>query len=116
MLNLYKMSEEEKREYNFSEEDNYYFFKNEQDLLGFAKINYLKNPDIYLFIFEEKRGNGYGNALFSKVLEKLKENKIRSFEVVIPLKNAIMARILKNHYGIEESRKDNLVKYTIVIR
>jgi len=42
MLKLYKMSEEEKMEMNISPSDNYYSFRQGDELLGFAKINVLK--------------------------------------------------------------------------
>lgn len=81
MGNLYKMSEGEKKEYNLPLLDNYYVFKNNEEVLGFAKINYLKCPDIYIFIFENKRGYGNGNILFSKVLQSIREQGIHSFEI-----------------------------------
>lgn len=115
MLKLYKMDLKEKKEMNFLETDNYYSFKEEEELLGFAKINIMDNVDIYIFILEEKRGNGFGNELFSHVLEKVKEEGINSFSLVFPLKNVIMRKIVETYGGKEESRKENMVKYTIAI-
>ncbi len=115
MLRLYKMSNEEKKEMNFSIQDNYYSFKTERETLGFAKINVLEKIDIYIFILENKRGNGYGNKLFYQVLETLKEEKVTSFELILPLQNIIMQRIVEAYGGIEESRKDNKIKYRITL-
>ncbi len=115
MEKLFKMSDVEKKEYNLPIRDNYYFFKSNEELLGFAKINMLEKLDIYIFILEEKRGNGYGNELFMKVLENIKEYGIDSFEIKFPLNNVIMARIIEKNGGIEETRIDNYIKYIVFI-
>lgn len=115
MGNLYKMSEEEKEKYNLPLEENYYSFIENEEMFGFAKINYLKKPDVYIFIFEDKRGCGYGNELFSKVLQNIKEYGFHSFEMEFPLENVIMARIVKKNGGIEDTRKENVVKYVIPV-
>lgn len=115
MLKLHKMKEEEKKQMNFLEMDTCYSFKEGEELLGFAKINVLENIDIYIFILEEKRGNGFGNELFAQVLEKLKETGVNSFSLVFPLKNVIMRKIVETYGGKEESRKENFIKYTIFI-
>ena len=115
MGNLCKMSEEEKKERNLPLIDNYYSFKENEEVLGFVKVNYLENPDIYIFIFEDKRGFGYGNALFLKVMQNMKEHGINSFEIEFSLENLIMARVANKNGGIEYTRKDNVVKYIIPI-
>lgn len=93
------------------EKDNCYTFKEEDELFGFAKINILKEIDIYIFILEEKRGNGFGNELFSQVLEKLKEEGVESFSLVFPTENIIMRKIVETYGGMEESRRENQIKY-----
>lgn len=115
MGNLYKMSEEEKEKRNLPLRDNYYYFKDNEEVLGFAKINYLENPDIYIFILENKRGFGYGNELFLKVMQNIKEHGINSFEIEFPLENLIMARVANKNGGIEDTRRGNVVKYIIPI-
>ncbi len=115
MLKLYKMTSEEKREMNFPFVDNYYSFKTERELLGFAKINVSEKVDIYIFILEPKRGNGYGKKLFRQVLETLKEENITSFDLIFPLKNVIMQKIVESYGGIEESRNEDNIKYKISI-
>lgn len=115
MLKLYKMKEEEKREMNFLVTDDYYSFKEDEEILGFAKINCLENVELYIFILEEKRGNGYGNELFFQSLEKVKEAGINAFSLSFPLQNVIMRKIVENYGGKEESRKENLIKYRISI-
>lgn len=115
MLKLHKMDIEEKKKMNFLGTDNYYSFKSEEELLGFAKINVIEKVDIYIFILEEKRGNGFGNELFSHVLEKVKEEGIHSFSISFPLNNVIMRKIVETYGGREESRKENLIKYSIIL-
>ncbi len=115
MLKLYKMSEEEKMEMNISPSDNYYSFRQGDELLGFAKINVLKEIDIFIFILEEKRGNGFGNELYSQVLEMLKERGINSFALMFPLKNVIMRKIVEAYGAKEDSRKENKIRYQVFI-
>lgn len=115
MLKLYKMSEEEKREMNFSQSDNYYSFKQEDELLGFAKINILKEIDIFIFILEERRGNGFGNELYSQVLEILKKEGANSFTLMFPLRNVIMRKIVEAYGAKEDSRQENKIRYQVFI-
>lgn len=115
MRELYKMSEGEKSMFQLPMQDNYYCFKDDKEMFGFAKIDYLEKIDIYIFILKNKRGNGYGKELFSKVLQKLKEYGIHFIEIELPLSDIIMSRIINSNGGIEDTRKEGIVKYVLPI-
>ncbi len=118
MRELCKMTEEEKKIFNLpiSFSDSYYCFKENEELLGFAQISYSEKTDIYIFILEDKRGNGYGNELFSQVLQNIKDHGIHFLEIEFSLSNMVMARIASRNGGVEITRKEGVVKYYLPIR
>ena len=110
MLKLLKMSEEEKVKFNLINKNECYILKKEDKILGFIIMD-----DLYIYILESERYNGYGTTLFKYLLKKLKEKNIKDFETLIPINNIIMRRIIENNKGIEVSRKESIVKYICYI-
>ncbi len=110
-----KMTEEEKKEMNVPIEEPFYFFRLENEVVGYAKVDTMKPNNIYIFIREEKRGNGYGTRLFKNLIEMLKNSSIPSLELTFSSHNLPMIRILKRFGGEEISRREEEVLYSLII-
>lgn len=110
MLKLLKMSEEEKIKLNLINKNECYILKSDDKILGFIVMD-----DLYIYILETERYNGYGTILFEYLLKKLKEQNIKKFETLISINNLTMRRIIENNKGIELSRKESIVKYICYI-
>lgn len=116
MVNLSKMNEEAKIRYNFPIDSECYILKKDEKTLGYSKIEILENNiDLFIFITEEERGNGYGKLLFKELLKIIKEKNINNFEISVPHNNLPLVRIIDSNKGIEVSRKEKVAKYIIIL-
>lgn len=115
-LVLCNMTDEEKRNYNFDLNDNCYAYKNDNLIIGYARINVVEPYQVYIFINEDIRGNGYGTKLFKEVLTVLKMNSIFQIEAETSMGNIAMIRILEHYGGQELTRYDGMVHYIVPIR
>lgn len=65
--------------------------------IGLSAISTKGNDALYLFLFEEFRGNNYGTETFELLLEKFKELSINQIKLTIDNANIQMIRIIRHH-------------------
>lgn len=115
-LVLCDMNEAEKKEYNFDLGDDYYTYKNNDLVIGYARINVIEPYQIYIFVNENIRGNGYGTKLFQEVLDILKKNGVSQIETETSIGNIAMIRILEHYNGKEITRYGGMVHYIVPVK
>ena len=77
--------------------------------LGVGTINKDEENQIYIYIKQELRGNGYGKILFSKMMDEAK----KEVKVTFPKDNIQMVKIVDDNGGVQQSTNNNQVKYVI---
>lgn len=109
------MSDEDKKSYNFSLSDHYYVYKRDGISIGYARLNIELPHQVYIFIDNKIRGNGYGTKLFKEILTILKNNNIKEIEIETPVRNIAMIRILEHYNGKEMTRYGGIAHYIVPI-
>ena len=84
--------------------------------LGVGTINKDEENQIYIYIKQELRGNGYGKVLFSKMMDEAKKEGYHEVKVTFPKDNIQMVKIVDDNGGLQQSNDNNLVKYVIPIK
>lgn len=95
---------------NLKHFDNFYKVILDNEVIGLGALAFSGRDMIYIQIKSEKRGNGYGTKLFSKLIEILKDSKINNVFVTYETKNLIMKRIV-SHYENHENFRN--LEYTV---
>lgn len=81
----------------------------ENQNIGYGIIRNNSECKIEIYILDEYQGNGYGNYLFTELLNKVKDN----INLKVDLCNNIMRRIIKKNGGIELGRNGKYIYYVI---
>ena len=84
--------------------------------LGVGTINNDKENQIYIYIKQELRGNGYGKVLFSKMMEQAKKEGYQEVKVTFPKNNIQMIKIVNDNGALHLSTNKNKVKYVIPLK
>ena len=84
-------------------------------IIGYGTINKDEGNKIYIFIENELRENGYGKALFSKMIEEVRKIGYKDVKVAFKKENIQMLKIVKNAGGIHLSTNNGEDKYLIPI-
>jgi len=84
--------------------------------LGVGTINNDKENQIYIYIKQELRGNGYGKILFSKMIDEAKKEGYQEVKVTFPKDNIQMVKIVDDNGGVQQSSNQNEVKYVISLK
>ena len=87
-----------------------YAFKNGEKTIGYSRINDVEEDNIFIYIKEEYRGNGYGKELFRLSFEKMQKNEII---LNISKQNIQMQKIIENYQNIKIINEPKYIKYAI---
>jgi len=92
-----------------------YIFKFNDNVLGYGLIKKEKNDinNIYLYILEEHRGYGYGNMLFKKLLEVLKNANFEEIMIDIDITNYRMINIVNKNNSIELTNINGIKRFLL---
>lgn len=95
-----------------------YIYKLVKDdkIIGYGTINKDKENLIYIYIEEGFRENGYGELLFSKMLEEAKQLEYKEVKVRFKYNNIQILRIVEKVGGLHLSSNENVVKYLIPLK
>lgn len=94
-----------------------YFLKDDNKLLGYGLINRdVKENMIYIYIYEEYRGNGFGSKLFGYLYNGLKNSEIKELLFTIDKSNTRFISIIDKYDSLLLGTKENIVKYLVVIK
>ena len=92
----------------------FYLLKQNNMIIGFGKINNDECENkVEMYILTECRGNGYGKFLFGKLLEELKNEKIKDVSVFIDSQNIIQRKIVEDFNGILVCKDKEKSKFNI---
>ena len=117
-LEFVKVNKEEYYTYkditDLSQVYQFYLLKQNNMIIGFGKINNDECENkVEMYILTESRGNGYGKFLFGKLLEELKNEKIKDISVFIDTKNIVQRKIVEDFNGILVSKDKEKSKFII---
>ena len=84
--------------------------------LGFGTINKDKENALFIFINKEQRGNGYGNILFSKMLDETKKIGFDEVKITFSKENTPMIKIASDNGGKQTFSDEDSVKYVFSLK
>ena len=113
MSRLIEDKSEEYRE-RFPNGECYRYFENDKQI-GLAVINNDEDDKVFIYIKKELRGNGYGKALFSEVINELLKKEYKDIKVKFSKDNIQMLRIVNNYGALHLSTNGGIVRYLIPI-
>lgn len=87
-----------------------FVLKNNEKTIGYSRINDLEEDNIFVYILEEYRGNGYGKELFKLSFEKIEKNEIF---LNVSKQNIQMRKIIENNQNIKIINEPKYIKYVI---
>ena len=95
-----------------------YIFKFVKDdkIIGCGTINNDTESNIFIYIEEELRGNGYGKLLFSKMLLETQKLGYKEVKLKFTKENIQMLKIVKHHGGLHLSTNADAEKYLIPLK
>lgn len=94
-----------------------YFLKDSDILLGYGFINKsIENNIIYIYVYEEFRGNGYGSRLFKYLYDELKREGIEEVVFTIDNSNTRFISIITKYDNIHLGINNGLVTYVVFIK
>lgn len=97
--------------------ENVYILKNQNKILGIGMYkNELDINMIYLMIYEQYRGNGYGTILLKNILSMLKDKAYKEIILEFENSNQKCINLISKFGAVQLSTKDNLVRYLLPIR
>ena len=74
--------------------DYYYEIFSDNTPIGYGAIAKSNNDMLYMYLYEEYRGNNYGIKVFDCMVEKIKELGLEKLFIVIDNNNLPMKRII----------------------
>lgn len=95
---------------DFSVPGKNFVLKNDEKIIGYSRINNAEEDDVFIYIKEEYRGNGYGKELFKLSFEKMQKNEII---LNISKQNIQMQKIIENYQNIKIINEPKYIKYAI---
>lgn len=87
-----------------------YVLKYDDKTIGYSRVNIANEDNIFIYILEEYRGNGYGKELFKLTLEKLEKEEI---VLNISKQNIQMQKIINGYKNIEIKNTPKYITYVI---
>ena len=84
--------------------------------LGFGTINKDKDNALFIFINKEQRGNGYGNILFSKMLDETKKIGFDEVKITFSKENTPMIKIARDNGGKQIFSDEDSIKYEFSLK
>lgn len=84
--------------------------------LGYGTINKDKENTVFIFINKDQRGNGYGEILFSKMLDETKKIGFNEVKITFSKENAPMLKIATNNGGKQISSDEDSIKYSFSLK
>lgn len=95
---------------DFSVPGKNFVLKNDEKIIGYSRINNAEEDDIFIYIKEEYRGNGYGKELFKLSFEKMQKNEII---LNVSKQNIQMIKIINSYKNKEILNNPKYIKYGI---
>lgn len=80
------------------------------ETIGYGRINENDIDPIFIYIKEEKRSNGYGTKLFKMLLDKINHNEIT---INITDKMLYISNIISKYNSIEIGKNQKIITYKI---
>lgn len=99
-----------KKVIDFSIPGKNFVLKNNEKTIGYSRINDLEEDNIFVYILEEYRGNGYGKELFKLSFENSPKNEII---LNISKQNIQMQKIIENYQNIKIINEPKYIKYAL---
>lgn len=116
MINFVKVNEGTKINIPIRDYECCYKLMREEKTIGFGTINQNEENKLYIFVEEKERGNGYGDLLFSKILEETKNKGYNEVQISFNRNNMPMLKIASHSGGVHISSDGDTVRYVIPIK
>lgn len=95
---------------DFSVPGKNFVLKNDEKIIGYSRINNAEEDDVFIYIKEEYRGNGYGKELFRLTID---ETEKEEFVFNVSKQNIQMIKIINSYKNKEILNNPKYIKYGI---
>ena len=113
MINFVKVNEGTKINIPVKDYESCYKLMKDDKTIGYGTINQNEENKLYIFVDEQERGKGYGDLLFSKILEETKNKGYNEAQISFNRNNMPMVKIATHNGGIYISSDGDTVRYVI---
>lgn len=100
------------------DENDLYTLRLDGELIGYGILNKDKDKTsnvIWIEIMDKYRGNGYGKALFAKLVEEAKKLGYQRLFLDFPKDNVILKKLVMDYNGIFIANENGISKYVVPI-
>ena len=113
MINFVKVNENAQINIPIKNYESCFKLMKDDKTIGFGTINKNIENQIYIFVEEPERGKGYGNMLFSKMLEETKNKGYNEAQISFNKNNMPMVKIATHNGGKHISSDGDTLKYVV---
>lgn len=113
MINFVKVNGYAQMNIPVKDYESCYKLMKDDKTIGFGIINQNQENQIYIFVEEQERGKGYGDMLFSKMIEETKNKGYNKAQILFSRNNMPMVKIATNNGGEHISSDGDTVKYVV---